>query len=309
MRTGYTGRFFLLAGWSLAWLGAGPPAFAGQVAPTPAPVVLVCEHGNVKSLIGASLFNQAAQREGLPFRAVSRGLNPGSDVPPDIADALRRDGIEVAGFKPQPLTVEDVSTASRVVAIGVDLASFGNGSKVPIDAWNDVPPASVDYAASKDALLRHVVLLLDQMQAAGDLSIGKLEWLAGCWQRESAEPGSGEHWMSPAGGTMLGMSRTVRQGKTIEYEFMQVHAQPDGAFAFTALPSGQPMATFPLVHLSESEVVFENPAHDFPQRVAYRRESPSKVVGRIEGVSKGAARVVEFPMLRVHCETGGSSRD
>ena len=29
-----------------------------------------------------------------------------------------------------------------------------------------------------------------------------LAWLAGCWASEGAEPGSGEQWMPPAGGTL-----------------------------------------------------------------------------------------------------------
>ena len=51
--------------------------------------------------------------------------------------------------------------------------------------------------------------------APGDLD--RLGWLAGCWESVSsavAEPGSVEQWMPIAGGTMLGMSRTVRNGQT-----------------------------------------------------------------------------------------------
>ena len=54
-------------------------------------VVFVCEHGNVKSLMAASCFNQLAEQRGLPFRAVSRGVAPDSierwtDVPAASSD-------------------------------------------------------------------------------------------------------------------------------------------------------------------------------------------------------------------------------
>ena len=78
--------------------------------------------------------------------------------------------------------------------------------------------------------------------------------------------------------------------------------ETDGRLAFIALPSGQNMATFPLSSLSETEAVFENPDHDFPQRVIYARDGDSRLVPRIEGVSKGKLRVVEFPMTRVDCD-------
>jgi protein-tyrosine-phosphatase len=131
-----------------------------------APVVFVCEHGNVKSLIASSLFDKAARERGLPFHSVSRGISPEAEVPLKIAEALRKDRIEVSDFKPQKLTNKDVADAARVIAIGVDLTGFETTSSVRIVPWDDVPPASVDYAASRAALLRHINALLTDLQAS-----------------------------------------------------------------------------------------------------------------------------------------------
>jgi arsenate reductase (thioredoxin) len=157
--------FFTFVGAIAASVGICQGTAPLQPEPKAAPVVFVCEHGNVKSLIAASLFDQVAEERGLPFRAVSRGLSPEKDVPTKVADALRGDGVDVRGFKPQPLTPVDVATASRVVAIGVDLSSFLREEQVPTELWSDVPPASVDYAASRAALLRRIGVLLDELQA------------------------------------------------------------------------------------------------------------------------------------------------
>ena len=138
--------------------------------------------------------------------------------------------------------------------------------------------------------------------AAGQ-EISRLSWLSGCWASEGGEPGSGEHWTSLAGATMLGTSRTVKHGKTVEFEFMELRYLPDGKLAFIAHPSGQRTTAFPVLSISDSEVVFENPQHDFPQRVAYAREGDSRLRARIEGVRKGALRVIDFPMSRVPCGT------
>ncbi|WP_185821922.1 DUF6265 family protein [Xanthomonas sp. GW] len=125
----------------------------------------------------------------------------------------------------------------------------------------------------------------------------------GCWKSDTAEPGSGEHWLPLAGGTLLGVSRTVKQGKTVEFEFMQIRAVESGQLAFIAMPSGQKTVVFPLLRLGETEVVFENPQHDFPQRVIYQLEGETKLRARIEGMRKGALRVIEFPMNRVSCDS------
>jgi hypothetical protein len=88
----------------------------------------------------------------------------------------------------------------------------------------------------------------------------------------SSKPGADivEQWMKPAGGTMLGMSRTVVDGKTKEFEFLQIRASDTGEIQFIARPSGQPEATFRLTGGSDKEAIFANPEHDFPQKVIYR---------------------------------------
>jgi len=128
------------------------------------PVVFVCEHGSVKSLIAASLFDRAAGQRGLPIHAVSRGVTPDDKVPPRIAAALREDGFEVEGFHPQGLTTKDVAGATQVVAIGVNLTAHADEAHVPIQSWDDVPAANVDYAAARAALQRHIDDLLEELQ-------------------------------------------------------------------------------------------------------------------------------------------------
>ena len=94
---------------------------------------------------------------------------------------------------------------------------------------------------------------------------------------------------------MFGISRTIADGKTVEFEFMQIREEAGGEILFIAKPSGQPEATFKLIKGSAREVIFENPQHDFPQRVIYRLQSDGSLLGRIEGVSKGKEKVRRFP--------------
>lgn len=145
---------------------------------------------------------------------------------------------------------------------------------------------------------------------AADSAVEPLAWLSGCWQAQGGEPGSVEQWLAPAGGTMLGVSRTVRQGRTVEFEFMQLRQLPDGTLAYIPQPSGRPPTVFRLLSLGSAEVVFENPEHDFPQRIAYARPESSRLRARIEGVRNGAARSIEFAFSRVSCDaaSGGAAR-
>jgi len=101
---------------------------------------------------------------------------------------------------------------------------------------------------------------------------------------------------------MFGVGRTVKSGKTVEYEFMRILEAPDGKLVYVALPSGQKEAAFTQLRLSDTEVVFENPGHDFPQRIIYRLEGGIRLLASIEGMQKATLRKVEFPMKRISCD-------
>ena len=103
---------------------------------------------------------------------------------------------------------------------------------------------------------------------------------------------------------MLGTSRVVRNGKTIAYEFIQIRETGDEGLEFIAKPSGQAETAFQLLTLSQREVIFENPQHDFPQRIIYRLDADGALKARIEGTVDGESRTVDFPMQKIDCETG-----
>jgi hypothetical protein len=144
-------------------------------------------------------------------------------------------------------------------------------------------------------------LLLAACASAQANPFAAIDWLGGCWAQTGREAGSVEQWMAPAGGLMLGMARTLKNGRVVEFEFMQIRADADGKLSYVAQPQGRPPTEFGLLRQGEAEAVFENPAHDFPQRVIYRREGADRLVARIEGTMKGQVRGIDFPMQRVAC--------
>lgn len=138
-------------------------------------------------------------------------------------------------------------------------------------------------------------------QAAG---VERLAWLQGCWRIDAGNRIVEEQWSAPRGGTLLGNSRTVRDGKTIEHEFVIVRETAEGRLAYEVSPSGRPPTVFTSISLDDGGVVFENQQHDFPQRVAYQRKG-GDLLAWIEGPAKnapGQLRRVEYPYRKVACE-------
>ena len=124
-----------------------------------------------------------------------------------------------------------------------------------------------------------------------------LAWLTGCWSNGA---GIDENWSKIAGGTMFGTNRTVKNGQTQGFEFMRLHQDKDGVF-FTAWLVGQDATTFKLISWAGARFVFENPEHDFPQRVIYQRRADGSMLGRIEGKLAGKPQAVDFPFQRSKC--------
>lgn len=105
-------------------------------------------------------------------------------------------------------------------------------------------------------------------------------------------------WMPPAGGLMLGASRTVVSGAVREYEQLRIQVD-SGKLIYTAAPLRQPTASFTSTSVTDSSFTVENLQHDFPQRIIYRRRGADSVIARIEGGTRG----FDYPMRRADCTT------
>lgn len=125
-----------------------------------------------------------------------------------------------------------------------------------------------------------------------------LAWLTGTWIDERGDASSEHIWTSVRGGTLLGLQRDIRPGRDTWVEFVKVHETPAG-IVFSVIPLGQPQTDFTLASLSEGRVVFENPAHDFPQRIVYQLENDDILVATIEGSADGEQRSAEWRWTRL----------
>ena len=141
------------------------------------------------------------------------------------------------------------------------------------------------------------VLVLTSAAAAAQEAkptVNDLAWLAGSWVGETK---SGmrmeEHWTAPNGNTMIGIHRDVGKGRTMLFEFLRIAVQND-QIVYLSMPNGRSPATpFPLKEVSGTRVVFENPTHDFPQRIIYWKDG-NDLRARIEGTMNGKAGSEEW---------------
>lgn len=128
------------------------------------------------------------------------------------------------------------------------------------------------------------------------------EWLAGCWRAERPDGSYDEMWLPPAPDGTVGIARRIRDGRTVTHEHLRIRLLPDATLAYIAHPSGQNETTFRMVGHQPGLLTFENPTHDFPNRIVYQYEDSNSLNARIEGQVDGEFRAVVFPLKRIACD-------
>ncbi|MDQ8755990.1 DUF6265 family protein [Sphingosinicella sp. LHD-64] len=131
------------------------------------------------------------------------------------------------------------------------------------------------------------IFLAAMLALQAPASVGDLDWLSGRWETMEAGRWTEESWSAPRGGLLLGYSRSGRGETVREFEHLRIQAGADGVPVYWASPGGREAVAFRLVSATGTEAVFENPRHDFPQRIRYRRDGETLVatISAIDGAN------------------------
>lgn len=129
-------------------------------------------------------------------------------------------------------------------------------------------------------------------------TLGRLGWMVGCWQSDTGV--NRETWSAPAGGVMFGYATTMENGQLSFFEQSRIDLRPANA-VYVASPMGQRPVEFvePLRQPGAAPVpgvVFENPQHDYPQRLNYRPEGRNGLAATIS--MRDGTRPTEYRWTR-----------
>ena len=134
--------------------------------------------------------------------------------------------------------------------------------------------------------LAPLILLVATVMAPAQRPRARLDAIAfmqGCWTGLAANGAViEERYTPPADNLIIGMTRYVKNGRVVDFEFTTLEYR-DSTIILVPRPKGQRSDEFPLKEIRDGYAVWENPAHDFPQRIIYRRSAPRELTARIEG--------------------------
>ena len=120
-----------------------------------------------------------------------------------------------------------------------------------------------------------------------------MAWLAGAWTGTRGSSSIEERWSPPSGGAMLGLSRTVKNGRMSSFEYLRV-VERNGGLVYVAQPNGKSATEFVLTELADQRAVFQNPRHDYPQQIVYELSDEGALSATIGFINGGSGTRFEF---------------
>lgn len=109
--------------------------------------------------------------------------------------------------------------------------------------------------------------------AKASATIAQIAWLSGVWIGTAGQATVEERWTPVAGGSTIGVSRTLRGTALAAFEFLCI-VERGGGLIYSAMPNGRSPAThFALTAITAESATFENPAHDYPKIVRYTKRA------------------------------------
>ena len=125
-------------------------------------------------------------------------------------------------------------------------------------------------------------------------TMAEVAWISGVWIGTMGSSVIEERWTPSAGGSMLAVSRTVRDGLMSAFEFLCI-VERDGGLVYTAMPNGRTPATdFTLTKIEELSATFENPAHDYPKMIRYTKRPDGSLEAAISAEGGQKAQTFVF---------------
>lgn len=142
-----------------------------------------------------------------------------------------------------------------------------------------------------------LVLFLFSCQQQAETSMATLQWLPGVWKMPTPDGVLVERWCRVNADTLRGQGYVLQGRDSLLIEDFEIYKNEDAQLVYGAKVKAQndgKTIRYVAAGQKGDSIVFENPAHDFPQKIIYRRLSDSSFAAAIAGMQQGKYRRVDF---------------
>ena len=128
----------------------------------------------------------------------------------------------------------------------------------------------------------------------------KLNWLIGNWEQKFPDGMLKENWTKENDSTFSGDSYFINTKDTVHFESIKL-SQKDEELIYSATVVGQnndETVDFKLTSDIVNSFTFENPAHDYPQKITYKKVNETNLVATISGKQQGKQSTESYAMKK-----------
>jgi hypothetical protein len=130
--------------------------------------------------------------------------------------------------------------------------------------------------------------------------IKKADWLIGNWENTSPDGILTENWKKVNDSTFNAASYFIKGKDTLHFESI-ILAQKGETLTYSPTVKGQnegKSVAFPSSSESDKQLVFENPKHDYPQKITYTKGTNNTLTAEITGKLNGKLTIERFIMTK-----------
>lgn len=143
-----------------------------------------------------------------------------------------------------------------------------------------------------------IILFINMSDSQYRKNLEELSWIADNWINTEGDMVSHEHWTKLSDTLFEGGSETIKNGDTIFAEKLKIVVKDNEIFYVADVKHNPAPVFFRLVQSDSNKAVFENPGHDFPQKITYELDG-GDLHAYIEGPGKeGKWKKVDFYFTR-----------
>lgn len=132
--------------------------------------------------------------------------------------------------------------------------------------------------------------------------IDKVKWIVGEWENKSKDGVLTENWERISDTVFDAVCYFVHGKDTLHNEKIRLK-QAENAIIYSPTVKGENgnrPVHFKMTSINANELVFENPKHDYPQKIVYTKVTEDSLVTKISGMIKGKPYSESYPMKKVN---------
>jgi hypothetical protein len=156
----------------------------------------------------------------------------------------------------------------------------------------------------KNVVILAVVVVFIACQNKSEKNFDELEkmsWLVGEWENKMPDGILTETWTKANDSTFTGKTLFIRDKDTLHSEEIGL-TQKGETLLYIPTVKGQndnkPVEFKITESKIENEFAFENPKHDYPQKIVYKKVNETNLVATISGKQQGKSSSESYPMKK-----------